>query len=656
MKRVISFLLCAVLLLQPMALAAEATIPNKIISTSKTPAMASPQPDWRYTSGQKHTPLPITEKYYYSFMTEPQKAFYRQLDTAARNLEGSLQIPSNITIDEAYDIYDKYILDNPELFYLAYGAYSYSNPNGTSYWNIAYAAGTDLYCNTIYAGDSPIEDVLEALYPKISKFNADIESIISSIPSSAPDIVKESMIYSKLLRNAYYNFSVGLNPGKYWNGINEDNFSAYGVISNGYGVCESYAAAFQALCHAVGINCIGVEGYAGGNHQWNAVKIDGEWYQVDITFDDPVGGGAEDASHNYFNLTNQEMLEENHTWETQDYPICNTTKYGHDNFIATYGPERDGTLHYFTADCDTTCENCSYSRFFYEDNHDYSDAYDATCNTCGFRRNMGWIYEENSWYYYIDGKRVTNKWVKDSKGWCYLLEYGNGQLATNGIYTDYTGKSFYADADGHCAMNSWVYHYGSWYFADQSGYLVTNQWLLWKGKWYYLEENGSMSSDTWKSDSKSEVYLGTDGSMQTNKWIWVSYIPAWYYVGADGYKVKNKWVKDSKGWLYLGADGQITTNKWVKDSKGWCYVGYDGYCVTNQWKQDSTGKWCYLDANGNMVTNNWVFESFWYENSWEFYSNCWFYMDANGYRVTGTKNINGETHVFNKYGVWLKEV
>ena len=618
---------------------------SSVQSVSVAPAMAGAQPDWRYTTNQKHAPLPLTEKYQYTLLSDELKKCYRAIDTAVRNLEASADFDLKMSENRNYYVYYHYMFDNPELFYLCNTVSICNNGDGTSSLEFFYAASRDFY----NLHTQPTEELKQAIRTKKAVFDAKVNEIISTIPANAPEVVKESLIYSKILLNSYYNLSAQ------WNGINEDNWNAYGILCNGYGVCESYAEAFQTLCNAVGINCTGVVGVAGGGHKWNTVKIDGEWYQTDITFDDPLGGDPTDALNYYFNLTTQEMLEKNHTWEGSDYPPmnCTATKWGHDNFIATYGPEINGTLHYFTADCDTTCENCSYSRYVYEDNHNYSDAYDATCNTCGFRRNMGWIYEEDNWYYYIDGERVTNKWVKDSKGWCYLLN--NGTLATDGFYTDYTGKYFWVDANGHCAMNGWAYVYGGWVFADQNGYLLTDKWQLWKGKWYHFDSSGWMDSNCWTRDSAGEVYLGTDGAMVTNRWIEQGY-NEWYFVNANGYKVTNKWMKDSKGWVYLGADGMMATNKWVRDSVGWCYVGYDGYCVTDKWKADSTGKECYLDANGRMATSQWLFDDFYWVSDKVYFFDCWFYVDANGYKVTGTKTIGNEKHVFNSYGVWLREI
>lgn len=50
-----------------------------------------------------------------------------------------------------------------------------------------------------------------------------------------------------------------------------------------HGACMSYAYSFQFLCHQAGIPCVFKRG---GNHQWNTVYAEGQWWDVDVTADD----------------------------------------------------------------------------------------------------------------------------------------------------------------------------------------------------------------------------------------------------------------------------------------------------------------------------------------------------------------------------------
>lgn len=63
--------------------------------------------------------------------------------------------------------------------------------------------------------------------------------------------------------------------------------NAYELFRDGRGICQAYALAFMALCRAAGIEADFVCS-SEMDHAWNHVRVDGEWYHVDVTHDDPV--------------------------------------------------------------------------------------------------------------------------------------------------------------------------------------------------------------------------------------------------------------------------------------------------------------------------------------------------------------------------------
>lgn len=105
-------------------------------------------------------------------------------------------------------------------------------------------------------------------------------------------------------------------------------YYADGVLLHGMGVCQSYALAYEMLLRAVGIESIYITGEAGTgsdteSHAWNLVKINGKWYHVDCTWDDPIGGSE---TRIYFGLTD-ELISRDHTWAGQGgvAPACENT-------------------------------------------------------------------------------------------------------------------------------------------------------------------------------------------------------------------------------------------------------------------------------------------------------------------------------------------
>lgn len=83
--------------------------------------------------------------------------------------------------------------------------------------------------------------------------------------------------------------------------------SAESALTRGLGTCQSYESAYSKLLTAVGIeNAETRDTYDG--HTWNAFKINGEWYQVDCTWDDSNDDWYNfDERRLYFGLTDELM-------------------------------------------------------------------------------------------------------------------------------------------------------------------------------------------------------------------------------------------------------------------------------------------------------------------------------------------------------------
>lgn len=81
--------------------------------------------------------------------------------------------------------------------------------------------------------------------------------------------------------------------------------SAEGVFFYGTGTCAAYRSAYAMLLDRVGIeNARSI----GNGHEWNAVKLDGKWYQIDPTWDDVDYSAAYSYyRHLYFGLTDALM-------------------------------------------------------------------------------------------------------------------------------------------------------------------------------------------------------------------------------------------------------------------------------------------------------------------------------------------------------------
>ena len=121
---------------------------------------------------------------------------------------------------------------------------------------------------------------------------------------------KVKAIHDYIINTTQYDVD-GLESGDFA----ETSFSAVGVFVYGKAVCQGYAYAFELLCELVGIECEYVTGFGnGGDHGWNQVKVDGVWYNIDLTWDDPIfkynGVIAPMLRYDYFLISDSQMYQD----------------------------------------------------------------------------------------------------------------------------------------------------------------------------------------------------------------------------------------------------------------------------------------------------------------------------------------------------------
>ena len=128
----------------------------------------------------------------------------------------------------------------------------------------------------------------------------------------------------------YLVLNIAYSPNIYAEGVH----TLRNAIIKGSCVCDGYSKAFRFLCKAAGIDCIIVIGTAKNSsgrvdsHAWNKVKIDGNWYSMDVTWDDPTPDEPGRIKYNYFLLTDAD-IETNHTWDNTDLPIADSEDLGY---------------------------------------------------------------------------------------------------------------------------------------------------------------------------------------------------------------------------------------------------------------------------------------------------------------------------------------
>lgn len=225
------------------------------------------------------------------------------------------------------DSLNKIILENPEIAYGYKGCKSMIYPGKDQ---------TRLEITLEYS------ETKEEMVKQKSAVDREVKTFLANnIKGGMTDVQKELAIHDYLAKTAEYNVK-DKNKGY------APDHNAYGVLVLKTGVCESYAKAFQLLAKEAGLETKYVTGEAinEGPHAWNMIKLDEEWYNVDVTWDDPVYSNPEDkwieVQYKYFNVPDSIMNKTHKRDESLvKYPIANGTKYSYEN-LGIQQKDKDG--------------------------------------------------------------------------------------------------------------------------------------------------------------------------------------------------------------------------------------------------------------------------------------------------------------------------
>lgn len=104
------------------------------------------------------------------------------------------------------------------------------------------------------------------------------------------------------------------------------SYLPYGVLKYREAICVGNATTFKLFMDCLGIPCMIIHSTEEGEHAWNLVQIDGDWYHVDITFDSMAGS---EPMYTYFNVTDSVKEGMGYPWNPDDFPEANATKYNY---------------------------------------------------------------------------------------------------------------------------------------------------------------------------------------------------------------------------------------------------------------------------------------------------------------------------------------
>ncbi len=234
--------------------------------------------------------------------TDTYRGLYTRIYTALTNLDSGVSTSRYSTSSGyVFKVLDDVLEDHPEIFYFKYSGSSFYSDG---WFQLKYR----YYKDTIRQMSVLLE--------------AKVDYVLSYVVHSGmTEFQKAKAIHDYLVLHTRYDID------NYYNDtIPPLSGSAYGILVLGTGVCDGYAKAYLLLTRRAGLHTVKVTGNVDrGLHAWNIIRINGSYYQVDVTWDDPVpdSGGLR---HKYF-LISDSAMGQDHRWDTSQYPACPSTYY-----------------------------------------------------------------------------------------------------------------------------------------------------------------------------------------------------------------------------------------------------------------------------------------------------------------------------------------
>ena len=186
----------------------------------------------------------------------------------------------SIDPDQLRDAMQDLINSRPELFYVS-GKYTYRHSLNTV---------VSIKPEYLFTGDELTE--------KQAEYEEMLDALLLRIDPDASDMEKALAVNDLLCLGFSYEEEPGI-------------FDAYHFLKDGKGVCQSYTLTATALFNRLGIGSVYVQSEP-MNHIWNLVKIDGEWYHLDITWNDPTPDVSGRTSHKNFLLNDEDIAAARH--------------------------------------------------------------------------------------------------------------------------------------------------------------------------------------------------------------------------------------------------------------------------------------------------------------------------------------------------------
>lgn len=255
----------------------------------------------------------IVDRYYYQQLNQEEQAIYRAFYKGVMAHQDMIPVPirGKVSKETFYRVFAAVTRDNPLIYFLNQSACTIAD---------------DIF------GHSAICPQYFFSQEKVKEYNRKIEKTVANLAAQLQltecgEYERELRIHDWICKNISYDFE-GSDSSQLVRVISSHNI--IGVFAHHKAQCEGIAKAVKVLLNAVDVKCIVATGETKAHgtpaaHAWNIVNIDGEPYQLDVTWD--IGAmrtGRKSICHDYFNLTDAVMNLEHKS--DRKYPACKSKK------------------------------------------------------------------------------------------------------------------------------------------------------------------------------------------------------------------------------------------------------------------------------------------------------------------------------------------
>ncbi len=250
-------------------------------------------------------------RYFYNQLSEESKKFYQAMydmytkgifktgteeyDLVKNGYLTQEQLKSYANGDtklasSAYDARDAFYLDYPEIFYVDFSKISFrvTQTSTGTYGAYLLPDKSGKYYKKGFTSESSVE---KALAEYETRANEIVEGAKNLTIEEGDNLIKQQVkyVHDEIINHTSYRLENDCSKG------NTGHIKTpYGALVKGESLCEGYARAVKSLLDRLNIPCILVVGTFQSRsdraepHMWNYVQVDGIWYGLDATADDPI--------------------------------------------------------------------------------------------------------------------------------------------------------------------------------------------------------------------------------------------------------------------------------------------------------------------------------------------------------------------------------